>query len=228
MTQSSSSFLGHKSPNIPSINSKRPSFSSSITADRLRESERHPSVPSINPPKNGTGRKSAFVEVGLEDDKISNTTGLSMATKAPSPSANPQQAVDTEIKGTDDAGSRKTKDLKDDGQKAWYSKLKISRPVIKTSSSSPPRSFSSVPRVALIAFLIAVVVPGVRFGSGVANVPGDGADAGMVRKAAVDWRTTDVLPRAKSPTSICTRWSHQSEYNLRLFGKTRLIFKVHS
>lgn len=212
MAQDSNNRLSPKSANSASNIPKRPAFNSSITADRLRECERRPSVTSVKNQKKGPGRKSAFIEIGLEDDEIANETGLSTVPKASNRPSSPQEAPDSETKENDDPN-------RDEGQKAWYSRLTRSRPAIKTSASAPPGSFSSIPRVALIVFLIAVVVPGFRLRGGVDNVPGDGADAGIIRRENPDSNMMSVLPRADSPISICTRWSHQSEYILRCMGR---------
>ncbi len=99
------------------------------------------------------------------------------------------------------------------GGQAWYSKLaKGPRPLIRTSATAPPGSFSSVTRVALIAFLIAVVVPGFRYGGGADRVDLPGADAGVIREPELVDNASTIEARQNSPTSICTRWSHQSMF----------------
>lgn len=92
----------------------------------------------------------------------------------------------------------------------WFSRLgKGSRPKIKSSATGPPGSFSSIPRVALIACLIAVVLPGFRYG-GEDKVNISGADAGVIREAELVENASAIEGRANSPTAVCTRWSHQS------------------
>jgi hypothetical protein len=65
--------------------------------------------------------------------------------------------------------------------------------------------------VALIAFLIAAVVPGFRYG-GENKVIISGADAGAIREAELVDNASAIEGRRNSPTAICTRWSHQSMF----------------
>jgi hypothetical protein len=100
-----------------------------------------------------------------------------------------------------------------DSEKSWYSRLtRYPRPVIKSTTSAPPATTSTVPRVAMVAFLIAVVVPGLRYQAGTRNVPLDGADAGALGRAELVENGFVLEWRADSPTSVCTRWSHQSNF----------------
>ena len=122
-----------------------------------------------------------------------------------------------DVKGKDVKHNEYKEEKEDDKEnaqneqrKGWYSKLaKGSRPNIKTSSTAPPGSFSSIPRVALIACLIAVVIPGFRYG-GENKVNISGADAGVIREAELVDNASAIEGRQNSPTSVCTRWSHQS------------------
>ena len=130
-----------------------------------------------------------------------------------------EDAHKSEADGDDNEGvlkeSRHGQNNRKDGETAgqpWYSKLaKGSRPMIKSSATAPPGSFSSVPRVALIAFLIAVVVPGFRYSGGANKVNIGGADAGVIRTAELVENASTIEGRADSPTSTCTRWAHQSK-----------------
>ncbi|TVY71222.1 Kelch repeat-containing protein [Lachnellula suecica] len=187
----------------------RPSFSSHKTSDRLRESERS-ATPSKRPSNLKPQRRSVFKEEGL-DDLNRMVHPSHNATNNPIP---PNKTENT-------AGSKVTFDeiLEDDGEKesndarrvretsAWYSKLvKGQRPVIISSATAPPGSFSSVTRVALLAFLVAVVVPGFRYSSGI-NI--SGADAGVIREGILVDNASTIEGRANSPPDVCTRWAHQ-------------------
>jgi len=92
----------------------------------------------------------------------------------------------------------------------WYSKLSPRRPRVKTISSAPPPSMTSFSRLATIAVLIAVVIPGFNYLNGrgeEASLNGI-ADAGVINRA----NTGPVLdPRADSPTDVCKRWAHQGK-----------------
>lgn len=91
----------------------------------------------------------------------------------------------------------------------WYSRLgNMDKPNVKAAANSPPSSFSSISRVALITCLIAMVVPALR--SPINGEAINGADAGIIPKEVVKMRTT-LGSRDTSPTDICTRWSHQSQ-----------------
>lgn len=76
------------------------------------------------------------------------------------------------------------------------------------NSSAPPSAFSTLPRAALIVFLIAMVLPGFRYGS-----DGDGtmagAEADVIRGAPMVENGSMIEGRDTSPTDTCTRWAHQ-------------------
>jgi len=96
-------------------------------------------------------------------------------------------------------------------KKSWYSKIsKGSRPKIKTAASAPPATFSTIPRVALIVFLISVVVPGFRYTGGREKVNIPGADAGVITRAELVENGSLIEGRQLGPTDTCTRWSHMS------------------
>lgn len=192
---------------------KRPSFSSSITSDRLRESERWSSTQSTTKAKSfgsGSGassliggRRSVFKEIGLEDTENSESASLSaLRSSTPSPA---------NVAGNDKKTNGKAREEVE--QKLWYSKLaKPSRPIIKSAASAPPATFSTFSRVAILAFLIAIA--GINYrGTGElhANVPDDGVGAGPIGVAEAMENTMVFEKRADSPIEICTRWAHQSK-----------------
>lgn len=198
----------------------RPSFSSQKTSDRLRECERRPSI--TTGPKIKRQRRSVFREEGLDD--------LSRSVHQDGPdidSLRSLREVDEDAHKTESDGDNnkgvlreirqweqiRKEGVEDGHDQPWYSKfVKGSRPVIKSSATAPPVSFSSIPRVALIAFLIAVVVPGFRYSGGKDKVNIGGADAGVIPTAEMVDNASTIEGRADSPTSTCTRWAHQSKF----------------
>ncbi|KAF4920919.1 Kelch repeat-containing protein [Colletotrichum viniferum] len=80
------------------------------------------------------------------------------------------------------------------GKPAWYTKLR--RPKIKSVSSAPPPTVASLQRFAMIALIIAVILPAFSYSNGGQKV-GSGADAGVIR------------PRQTTSTDVCLRWSQQ-------------------
>ncbi len=187
----------------------RPSFSSQKTADRLRECERSSPKPKVSKMK--PHRTSVFKEEGLDDFRRT-FYALQDGDKGPSPL--PVDKIE-DLKGKNEKFEKAVRDSEDmeDGTKAsglpWYSKLaKGPRPIIKTSSTAPPGPFSSIPRVALIACLIAVVVPGFRYG-GEDKVNISGASARVIRDEELVENVSAIEGRQNSPSSICTRWAQQ-------------------
>ncbi|KZL65307.1 kelch domain-containing protein [Colletotrichum tofieldiae] len=82
---------------------------------------------------------------------------------------------------------------------SWYNKLSqgYRRPRIKTASSAPPPTVSSLQRLGMIALLIAVIIPAFSYNNGHQKI-GSGADAGVIR------------PRDTSSTNVCLRWAQQA------------------
>jgi len=156
-------------------------------------------------------RTSVFKEEGLDDLR----RGVHVVPGGDGKSLPVFEEEHVKGKGTKFEEAERENEDKENAKKIgqpWYSKLaKGSRPSIKASSSAPPGSFASIPRVALIACLIAVVVPGFRYGGeDKANI--NGADAGVIREAELVDNASAIEGRQNSPTSICTRWSHQGEF----------------
>jgi hypothetical protein len=184
----------------------RPSFSSQKTTDRLRENERRPSVQTNT--KKKLQKRSIFREEGLDDLTTSVYHDLHDS-ETLSPAIPKEDSHEKKRKFEDP--------LKEDYQKtnskkagSWYSKLaKTPRPVVQSSSTAPPGTFTTVPRIALIVFLIAIVVPGLR-NTGDTDVNMNGADAGVIREAELVDNASAIGGRANSPTSRCTRWAQQS------------------
>ena len=190
--------------------SARPSFSSHNTSDRLREGERKSSTPksSIRVPRN-----SVFKEVGLDnlDDDVHHSQVAKEAAVPDVEIEHPkQQSITFDDIVKDVEKSEKTE--KKSSNQAWLSKIgKVTRPMIKTSSSAPPGSLTTIPRLALIAILIAVVVPGFRPSGGEESVIVGGVNAGITRTAKLVESWSTIEGRTDGPTDICTRWGHQSK-----------------
>jgi hypothetical protein len=187
----------------------RPSFSSHVTSDRLRESERASST-SVPRSKIKPQRRSVFREEGL-DDVNSHTRHITFE-HAKAPSVVERQVMEDEKPGVTFDHILKDLEHKNTGteasKKGLFSILRGPRPNIKTAASAPPGSIPTVPRAALIVLLICVVVPGFRYSGGGANI--NGADAGVIRTAELVENGSVIEGRQDSPTSICTRWSHQT------------------
>ncbi|KAF8858074.1 hypothetical protein BDZ45DRAFT_406149 [Acephala macrosclerotiorum] len=192
----------------------RPSLSSQKTTDRLRECERRPSVQANT--KKKLQKRSVFREEGLDDLSTS-------VYRDPHENPNETATILPATTEKEDSNEKKRKfeePLKEIGQKSnvnerekkkgrWYSKLaRGQRPMVKSSATAPPGSFTSIPRVALIVFLIAIVVPGLR-SRGDTEVNMNGADAGVIREAELVDNASAIEGRANSPTSVCTRWAQQ-------------------
>ncbi|KLU92852.1 hypothetical protein MAPG_11818, partial [Magnaporthiopsis poae ATCC 64411] len=107
-------------------------------------------------------------------------------------------------------------------KQSWFSKLPMGRrPRMKAAASAPPPSTAtSFSRVTMIAMLIAVVLPAFSYNNGRQKVEVSGADAGVInspRGQQWGWRQhqdgdqgSAFVPRANSPTQVCTRWAHQT------------------
>lgn len=91
---------------------------------------------------------------------------------------------------------------------AWFPKLG-KRPRITSVASAPPGTFSTIPRTALIVCLIAVVVPGFRYSSGVDKVNISGADAGVIMRPEFVTNGNMIEGRQDNAADICTRWAGQ-------------------
>jgi hypothetical protein len=194
---------------------RRPGFSSSKTSDRLRESAYKPRFGS----KIKSRRQSVFREEGLEDlDTAIHPSHPAHESHKSDSETSPTQDT-KELKASSDT-TRTSTDTKDSSDMTrasidssrWYSKFyKGSRPTVKGSSTAPPGPLSSLPRVALITFLIAIVVPGFRYSSGNGQAMMGGADAGVIRTGELVDNGSVIEGRANSPTDVCRRWAHQSQ-----------------
>lgn len=191
----------------------RPSFSSHVTSDRLREGERASSIPktksNIKPQ-----RRSVFREEGLDDLRWQPPLDHSKIPSIVEPAAERQPKVtfDHILKDSEltDKGNEETK-------KSLFGKLRGPRPTIKTAASAPPGLFPTVPRAALIVLLICVAIPGFRYsGSGIGA-----ADAGVIRTSELVENGSVIEGRQNSPTSVCTRWAHQCTFGLVDLGEAR-------
>lgn len=157
------------------------------------------------------GRKSVFKEVGLEDDD-----SHSLPDEKPLPAV-PKHTRSASDSPREQAKLRKERGEKDryipnlgvvDERRPWYHKFTSGRrPQIK-SVSSAPTGLATLPRVAMIAFLLAIVMPGF-LPKGPGGIPADGAAAGVIKAREADG-AGGVWKREDSPTDTCTRWSHQA------------------
>ena len=186
----------------------RPSLGSQITSDRLRDSERR-SASEAQTTKIKPQRRSVFREEGLDDlDHAGHHT------QEPIPNADTDNrkyghiTFDAKLKGQEQ--NENVGDKKKQEASTWFSRIaKPSRPTIKSAASAPPGSLYTLSRSALIVSLIALMVPGFRYSTGIkSNI--SGADADVIRRSVLVDNGSTLEGRQNSPTSVCTRWSHQS------------------
>ncbi|KAK4035008.1 hypothetical protein C8A01DRAFT_48726 [Parachaetomium inaequale] len=216
-------------PEIPPSRPGRPRFHHRCTEDRIREGSGRPPSFSMSG-KIAKERKSIFRELGLDTDQPSGPyssehefgelTGLASptSTHAPGPgNDNTSDDGDGEMEGQqtqqgqdDRAEPRSEPASPSAAQRPWYARLpRVRRPRIKTVSSAPPPSMSTITRLSSIALLIAVLLPGFSYYNGREEAVPNLADAGVINTKAAE--ASPVLgPRADSPTDVCKRWAHQT------------------
>jgi hypothetical protein len=158
------------------------------------------------------GRKSVFREVGLDDDRENDAQQsddkpsfdenvFSETTRRPSESTPPP------VYGRKDSvGAALTR-----SKSRWLSKLvPEKRPQIKSTATAPAAATGGLHKFSMIALLIAVVLPAVRYNNnGRQKVELSGADAGVIREPIA---SHTLESRAQSPTDVCKRWAGQSKY----------------
>ena len=200
----------------------RPRFNSHSTSDRLRlGSNLHPLVSNM-PSKISRGRRSVFTEIGVDhgatntaramgssplisEDRPPFLTGeKSFGEIAASPTRSTRDALpaDGKSKGDDSAPSASQQRKRQDSEPPipWYTKLAGSkgRPRVKSASGAPPKSVAGLQRLAMIAMLIALVIPAFNYRSQHSGGDMGGAEAGVLVK------------RETSPIKVCRRWAHQA------------------
>ncbi|KAJ8061175.1 hypothetical protein OCU04_010248 [Sclerotinia nivalis] len=161
-------------------------------------------------------RKSRFREEGLDDEAIERVDvgsleqefaviGNSLRTRSA------RGGTSTTIQASPVSGEKRENEEPHDvprAAKIW----KTGIPIIATSNTRT--AFSTIPRVALLAFLIGVVVPAFGYTGRQQNnihvVKGNGADAGVIGASELVDNGSMIDGRANSPTSVCTRWSHMT------------------
>lgn len=213
-------------PEVPSNRHVRPKFHHRCTMDRLREgSGRPPSFPMSR--KVSKDRKSIFRELGLDTDEprgpyssereFTEITGLASPTSTHVPETGDDnrsgdgkgitERQPTEHEGQDDRyGFPQSPSSQSTSQGPWYSKLpQVRRPRIKTASSAPPPSLSTITKLSTIALLIAVLLPGFSYYHSRGTVSPSVADAGPTVAGPV----LDL--RADSLAGVSRRWPHQGE-----------------
>ncbi|KAF7884344.1 uncharacterized protein EAF02_004680 [Botrytis sinoallii] len=183
-------------------------------ADQSRECER---ANEFTGKKIRTVRRSRFREEGLDDEVIERVDVGSLGGEFAAVGADLRirstwNGISTNIPTSPVSGEKRgRKEPHDESRAAKIGKS--GRRTIATSNT-PPTPFSTMPRVALLAFLIAVVVPAFgytgRQNSNTNVMKGNGADAGIIRDSEFVDNGSMIEGRADSPTSICTRWSHMT------------------
>lgn len=191
----------------------RPPFRTIPTSDRLREGSLLAPLVSMMSGKIRKGRRSAFKEVGLDDDDCgpSSPTSLPPTSSLASPQSEhrkdePDVHQPSALRSQPQSMPQPQPQRKRSRQNSlpsvhsWYAKLTgaRTRPRIRSASGAPPPAVSSTQRFALIALLIAIIFPAFTLHvSSRSKMDISGADAGVIR------------PRETSPVDICTRWAHQ-------------------
>jgi hypothetical protein len=140
----------------------------------------------------------------LSDKEFAEITGLTSASTDPTSESIPERgegsSEDRRIQDTSPRSATST------NNKRWFSKLVTGRrPRVKTASSAPPPTMSSLTRLTSVALLVAVVIPGFSYYNGREKVALNGADAGVINRNP---RGPVLETRADSP-EVCKRWSHQ-------------------
>jgi hypothetical protein len=176
----------------------------------LRESDKRPSSASSTKKP----RRSVFREEGLEDLNRSVHPAHNARTDT-IPTTEHEETRGRNTTFDDILRDVKQKDPDDSEKKprtsSWYSKM--ARPKIKGPVTTPPGTFSTIPRTALcIVFLIACVIPGFRYSTGRDKVNISGAEAGVMMRAELVENGSAIEGRQNSPTDICTRWSHMGMF----------------
>lgn len=187
-------------------------------ADRLRRCE-EADEERVGGKKIRAIRKSRFKEEGLDDDTIERVDVASLGEDSAIidnglRTRSTWSGTSTSIPASPISGRKRSNEEPHDAPKAT-NVGKTGRPVIAISNT-PPTAFSTIPRVAFLAFLIAVVVPTFGYTRRQKNdinvMNGNGADAGVIRGSELVDNGSMIEGRANSPTSICTRWSHMSRF----------------
>ena len=148
-------------------------------------------------------RSSAFVEVGLCGDDAILDAKLNRYDSRLRKQVSSQSEI--EIHGPEDI----------DGAFKWDKpQSNFERHSIAAYLSAPSFTFPSMPRLILLAVLLAVALPSLHnspiFSAGITLI---GAKAGATRNRPVQEIRTlpkELVSRDNSPTNICTRWSHQT------------------
>lgn len=204
--------------------SQRPPFNTHLTADRLREATEAHKSPFVMISKIRKGRTSIFKEVGLDDNKrdsihhsISGTLPLQSTQSEYSPHSEAKLIHEDEKRFGEITGlkfqpptSKGANNSQPDNQllkrqrqnslpSRWYAKLAYprARPRVQSTSATPPASMASATRLALLAMLVALVIPTFSLHSGWSTGILQGANAGPVTR------------RESSSTDICARWAQQ-------------------
>lgn len=154
----------------------------------------------------------------LSDKEFAEITGLTSASTDPTSeytsergegSSEGRRVQETQGPREDNNQNTSPRSATATNNKWWFSKLVTGRrPRVKTASSAPPPTMSSLTRLTSVALLVAVVIPGFSYYNGREKVTPNGADAGVINRNP---RGPVLETRAGSP-EVCKRWSHQGRY----------------
>ena len=170
------------------------------------------------------GRVSVFKELGLAVD--SHDEPIDTKLGGPSALSSPSTIPSTITRSSDGLPSPPYPNHRQ-RRRRWYSRawtyLSSVRPRSRSRSMIAPPSFSVLPTMTHMVMLVVVfvlVLPGVRLSIpfGEVRSRGNGVAAARVPAREQEWRMDEhegrLEARDDSPTSVCLRWSHQSERSL--------------
>ncbi|ORY62475.1 uncharacterized protein BCR38DRAFT_458970 [Pseudomassariella vexata] len=144
--------------------------------------------------ENGSEEHQSRSHRSLDEKELGQMTGLTSEPTSPLAAIKPRGSTDSER-------TESTKVIR------WLSRLAPrKRGRIKASYSGPPPTVSGLPRLTIMALIIAIIIPTLSYNNGHQKVEMSGVDASLI------WTTPGIIleGRADSPTDVCTRWAHQS------------------
>ena len=225
MSSTSFQHIRNPSQNGPNrVMHDRPSFSSQITTDRLREAERR-AASAKSSSKIKPQRRSVFRELGLDDLDHTVYHGPEVIEHSVPEPTNREEKDERSSRQGNVTFEDILKDIPQRGEEdnvkkhtnaGWLPKLsRGARPMIKSSASAPPGGFPTLSRSALLVCLIAVCVPSFQYyGSGKDKIVVGVADA----TPTMFKERTVLESRQNSDTAVCTRWANQGEMKYAHFS----------
>jgi hypothetical protein len=159
------------------------------------------------------GRKSVFREIGLDDDEenVQHSDGTSSIGTQSSEEKEIRETTNRPSKSTPSSCERKNsvEEQSPREKSRWLSRLIPEKsPKIRAAATAPP-TMAGIHKFTMIALLIAVILPAIKYNNGRQKIEISGVDAGVIREPIVRSVLED---RANSPTDVCKRWAGQSKH----------------